>query len=283
MGSQIGYEYLLSGHDVVWIVRDTERAAAAIDRARSVAIEGGLVSSEQTREHGARQTIVTSVADVAEVPEIVVESVAEDLDTKAELLSSCARVWPEAILASNTSSIEIGRIGSAVGAPERTVGTHYWNPPLLMPLVEVISGPQTSPAVVRHVVDLLENVGKRPVQVDHDVPGFVWNRLQFALLREALWLVDSGVASPEAVDLVVRDGLARRWQLTGPFETAELGGVQTFAAIAALLFPALSSDRDAPSLATWEPRDAAALEQLERRRDAALAAALLRERESTRH
>ena len=99
---------------------------------------------------------------------------------------------------------------AACGAPERTVGTHYWNPPLLMPLVEIISGAHSTPEAVELARGAVASSGKRPVLVQRDVPGFIWNRLQHALLREARWIVDNGVATPEAVDEVVRFGNARR-------------------------------------------------------------------------
>ena len=129
------------------------------------------------------------------------------------------------MIASNTSSLSIGEIGEACGAPERTVGTHYWNPPLLMPLVEVIAGPHSRPEAVELARAAVASCGKRPVLVQRDVPGFIWNRLQHALLREALWIVDNGVATPEAVDEVVRFGNARRWEHVGPFAAAALGGI----------------------------------------------------------
>jgi 3-hydroxybutyryl-CoA dehydrogenase len=245
MGSQIGTEYARAGHRVTFLVRSRGRAGAA--------------------------PAVESADEIATAPELVVESLPEDLELKASVVRPLLARWPEAIFATNTSSLEIGALGAAAGAPERTIGTHYWNPPLLMPLVEVIAGPETAPAVVERVVALLEAIGKRPIRVRRDVPGFIWNRLQFALLREALWLLDAGVASAEDIDEVVRDGLARRLRLTGPFETAELGGLETFAQVAENLFPVLSNATDAPRLREWTPRDEAELAALARRRDAALA------------
>ena len=128
-------------------------------------------------------------------------------------------------LASNTSSLSIGRLGGWAGASKRMLGTHYWNPPLLMPLVEVVAGPETGPALIEQVMELLRELGKRPVAVERDVDGFVWNRLQLALLRRRSGSSSRKVASPEVVDEIVRDGLARRWRYTGPFATAAaLGG-----------------------------------------------------------
>ena len=118
---------------------------------------------------------------------------------------------------------------------------HYWNPPILMPLVEVVPGDETDASVVAAVCDVLAEIGKHPITVAKDVPGFVWNRLQFALLREAMWLVEKGAASPETVDLVVREGLARRWRHIGPFEAVALGGTETWSRVGANLLPELSN------------------------------------------
>mgnify|MGYP000353693737 FL=1 len=129
---------------------------------------------------------------------------------KIAVLRPVAQRYPEAVIATNTSSLSITRIGDEIGAAERTIGTHYWNPRLLMPLVEIVAGDRTRPDVVDRVREMLVGLGKDPVLVARDVPGFVWNRLQLAVMREALWLADNGVVSPSDLDTIVRDGLGRR-------------------------------------------------------------------------
>ena len=209
----------------------------------------------------------------------MVESVVEDLAEKAQALAPVVARAPQAIIATNTSSIPITEIGRAIGAPERTVGAHYWNPPLLMPLVEVIRGEETSDDVVETLTATLRGLGKRPVLVDRDVPGFAWNRLQLALLREAVWLVENGVASPAVVDEIVRDGLARRWRYTGPFQTAALGGPATFERVAANLWPVLSDADSLADLRRWLDESTATTTALRERRDKGLAADLRADRE----
>lgn len=280
MGSHIGCEYALGGHPVTWIVRSPERARDAIDDAFALAESSGVHAADAVARGRAIARTAAGPDDAQGEPALVVESVEERLETKVELLGAAAAAWPSAILASNTSSLEIGAIGRAVGAAERTIGTHYWNPPLLMPLVEVIRAEETLPAVVDAVVGALRRLGKEPVVIQHEVPGFVWNRLQFALLREALWLVENGVADPETVDRVVRSGNARRWRHLGVFETVALGGVQTFATIAAELFPVLSTASDAAGLERWVTDEPALLDELRRRRDDTLARELRAERGS---
>ena len=158
------------------------------------------------------------------------------------------------------------------------MGAHYWNPPLLMPLVEVIRGEETADDVVETLTATLRGLGKRPVLVDRDVPGFAWNRLQLALLREAVWLVENGVASPAAVDEIVRDGLARRWRYTGPFQTAALGGAATFERVAANLWPVLSDADSLSGLPRWLDESPQTTGQLRERRDKGLAADLQADR-----
>ena len=209
---------------------------------------------------------------------VIVESLPESLELKAEVLGELCARHPEAILATNTSSIAITALGEATGAAERIVGTHYWNPPLLMPLVEVVGGERTPVDLRERVAGLLRGIGKRPVILEHEVPGLLWNRLQMAVLRESLWLVQQGVATPEAIDEVMRDGLARRWRLTGPFETVGLGGAPTFDAIAENLFPVLCDAKAGSGFAAHVPTDPRLLAALRARRDEALAAELRAER-----
>ena len=217
MGAQIGCEYALAGHDVLLYARDADAARARADAGLALVEREGL--REPAVVAAARDRIgVSAVIDAAaEGADLLVESLPEDLALKTSVLRHALRAAPEAIVATNTSSLSIGAIGDAIAAPERTVGTHYLNPPLLMPTVEVIAGHTTSDVTLALVRDLLVALGKLPVVVRRDVPGFVWNRLQFALVRELAWLVENDVATPEDLDVVVRDGLARRWRTRRSF------------------------------------------------------------------
>lgn len=281
MGAQIACEYALGGHDVVVLARRPAVARERIDRGFTTAWQHGLATDDDVK--AARDGLtITGDVDAAANARIIVESVIEDLARKAAALKPVIAVAPDAIVATNTSSIPITEIGSAAGAPERTVGAHYWNPPLLMPLVEIIRGEQTTDAVVHMMVSTLTALGKRPVLVDRDVDGFVWNRLQLALLREAVWIVEHGVAVPETVDEIVRDGLARRWRYTGPFQTAALGGASTFERVAANLWPVLSNAKNLDNLRKWLDESEATTSPVRERRDAGLAEELRRERERSR-
>ena len=271
MGSQIACEYALGGHEVVVLARRPDVARERIDRGFATAREHRLATTEELAGALDRMTIGEEI-DAADGAQVVVESVVEDLVAKQEALLPVVARNPDAIVASNTSSIPITAIGAGIEAGERTVGAHYWNPPLLMPMVEIIRGDETAEAVVAELTAILRALGKRPVLVDRDVQGFAWNRLQLALLREAVWLVENGVASPATVDEIVRDGLARRWRYTGPFQTAALGGATTFERVANLLWPALSCATSLNDLRRWLDESPETTGPLRERRDSGLAA-----------
>ena len=261
MGAQIGVEYALAGHEVQLVARNEAAAHARAEAALELLETFGLADGTAARGR------LHASADLAA---LAVESLPEDLDLKVELLRVVAKASPDAILATNTSSLSVTALGAAVGAAERTVGTHYWNPPLLMPLVEVVAGERTDPAVVERVSAELIALGKRPVSC-RDVPGFMWNRIQMAILREAVWLLENDVASPEAVDAVLSDGLARRWKAVPFLSAIALGGVETWQRTARNLFPELSTQSDPPDLQRWVDPHAPGLGALARRRDLLLA------------
>ncbi len=226
--------------------RDDTKIAAALDTARcalaTLAREQLLDPSEAEAAHARLSGTTIDAADYAHAT-VVVESIAEDLAAKQSLFALLdARTAPTTLLCSNTSSLRITALAANVRHPERVIGTHYWNPPHLLPLVEVIPGEHTSAETVAAVYALLARMEKEPVQVRREVPGFIWNRLQLGLLRECLWLVSNGVATPEDIDAILERGLGRRWSLTGPFATVRLGGPHVFARIAEELFPAFAAE-----------------------------------------
>lgn len=275
MGSQIACDFALGGHRTVLLTRDPVRARATIDRHLAMARTHRLAPAERVDEAASLLEVRRGTADPE--CELAVESLPEQTELKATALRGVARTAPGAVLATNTSSLSITRLGEAVGEPERTIGAHYWNPPLLMPLVEVTAGERTAAEAVDRVVDALRPTGKIAVRVHKDVPGFIWNRLQLAVLREAVALVEGGVATAETVDIVMRLGLARRWRHTGPFETVALGGTDTFVQAARNILPALSAVTELDALGDHVSIDAASLEATAVRRDEALARELAAE------
>ena len=275
MGSQIACELAIGGHEVTAAARSRDRLSARVDDAFETAVRHGIAAGDSARS---RVAVSDANSWREERFDLVLESAPEDFDLKVSLLRAAMSASPRAILATNTSSFSISELGRAVGAGDRIVGTHFWNPPLLMPLVEVVSGEETSPQLVEQVAEIMRRLGKTPVLVQRDVPGFIWNRLQMALLREALWLVENGVATPDTIDLVVRDGVARRAHHTGPFETVALGGAHVWSAVAANLFPELSNADTPGDLGRWITIADAEARDIATRRDQALARELADER-----
>ncbi len=279
MGAQIACEYALGGWSVACFSRRPEAAEARLREALSLVERERLAGASACRSAAARVRFATPGAELGNC-ELIVESLPEDLELKAEVLGALAGLHSEALVATNTSSISVTELGGAAGVSGRIVGTHYWNPPLLMPLVEIVAGEGTPGERLDRIAAVLTELGKRPVRLNREVPGLLWNRLQAAVLRECLWLVEEGAAPPETLDEVMRDGLARRWHLTGPFETVGLGGAQVFDAIAENLFPSLSDADSGPGFGPHVPTDPERLETLRRARDEELARLLRKEREA---
>ncbi|MDQ3654302.1 MAG: 3-hydroxyacyl-CoA dehydrogenase family protein [Chloroflexota bacterium] len=281
MGAQIGVEYALGGHSVTYLARDPVQADARVRSAFDLVERLDLHPRQAIIPARERVTFVDQISELEATADLVVESIAERLDEKVAILRDLARQLPDAILASNTSSLSIATLGEGAGIPERMIGTHYWNPPLLMPLVEVITTDRVRPNIVPAVIETLTALGKRPILTKRDVPGFIWNRMQLALLREAVWLAENGVAAPETIDQAVREGLARRWRYTGPFETAALGGASTFQQIAANLWPVLSNADQLADLSRWLNEDPETLRRNREARDRGLRDDLRREQADT--
>jgi 3-hydroxybutyryl-CoA dehydrogenase len=276
MGAQIGCEYALGGHDVVLHARDVGAVRGRVEAALALVGSHELAAAETVDGARLRISYAAGAAEAGEDRELLVESLPEELELKATVLRAAILSAREgALVATNTSSLSITALGEAVGAPERTAGVHYWNPPLLMPLVEIVAGDRASTSTVTALRRLLTELGKRPVVVRRDVPGFIWNRLQFALVRECVWLVENGVASADEVDDVVQSGLARRWRHVGPLRSIALGGVETWNRAGANVVPSLSTAGSLPDLGGYAV-PAGAVDAA--RRDAGLVAELVRER-----
>ena len=159
--------------------------------------------------------------------DVVFEAAPEKLDLKRSIFSEIEKHAPEsAILASNTSVIQISKIMSGIIGRHRALGTHWWNPPHMIPLVEVVKTKWTDAAVANDMHAFLTKAGKTPVIVEKDVPGFIGNRLQHALWREAISLVENGICTAEAVDEVVKASFGRRLAVLGPLENADLVGIE---------------------------------------------------------
>lgn len=236
MGHGIAQVFARAGHTVRLF--DVDRAAldAARDRIRANLTALGLDPSTADCVHP-----TTHLADAVKGASFVIECVREDLPTKQKVFAEIEGLAsPESLLATNTSVIPIGAVTAELAFPERALGTHWWNPPYIVPLVEVIGGDRTSDRAIEDTMALLRSVGKVPVQVRRDVPGFIGNRLQHALWREAMALVEEGVCDAATIDLVVKSSFGPRLGILGPLENADLVGLDLTAAVHRYLLPHLS-------------------------------------------
>jgi 3-hydroxybutyryl-CoA dehydrogenase len=202
-------------------------------------------------ETAARVRLTTSADEALDRAELVVETIVEEAEAKRAVLARAeALASPDAILTTNTSSLPLVALADVLRKPERLAGLHWLNPPELVELVEVVGGERTAPGTLETLAGWMEQLGKAPVIVRRDVPGFVANRLQYALLREAYALVDAGVCSFADVDRTLTHGLGARWAAIGPFETMDLAGLDVHAAVAANLWPELANGTEpSPSIA----------------------------------
>jgi 3-hydroxybutyryl-CoA dehydrogenase len=242
MGHGIAQVFALAGHDVN--ITDTVLQNLDTVKARIAA---------NLRDLGDDENVVARVLPCVDLTEAVrdadyvVEAIPENLALKQKLFAELERrVRRDTILASNTSVIPITAIMQELSRRERALGTHWWNPPFLVPLVEVIETQWTSPQVVARTMELHQAAGKKPAHVKKDVPGFIGNRLQHALWREAIALVEHGICDAETVDAVIKASFGRRLAVLGPLENADLVGTDLTLAIHDTVLPAIEN-RPGPS------------------------------------
>ncbi len=238
MGHGIAQVFAVAGHDVTVTDASPETLGTVAARVAANLERVGADPSPVV----ARITTEESLEEALAGADFVVEATPEDLDLKRDLFERMSRVaGPETILATNTSVMSVGTIGELAHDRGRVVGTHFWNPPHLIPLVEVTQGELTRPATVSATMALLERAGKAPIHVKRDIPGFVGNRLQHALWREAISLVEHGVCDAESVDAVVKTSFGLRLPVLGPLENADLVGLDLTLAIHDYVLPHLDS------------------------------------------
>jgi 3-hydroxybutyryl-CoA dehydrogenase len=242
MGHGIAQVFALAGHAVTI----TDTVAASLDNAKA-RILANLKDLGDDQSAVDRVSTRAALADAVREADYVVEAVSEDLPLKQKLFAEIEKhVRPGTILASNTSVIPITNIMQGLKDRSRALGTHWWNPPYLVPLVEVIATQWTAPRAIDWTIELHKAAGKMPVHVKKDVPGFVGNRLQHALWREAISLVEHGICDAETVDTVIKASFGRRLAVLGPLENADLVGTDLTLAIHQTVLPDIES-RPGPS------------------------------------
>lgn len=234
MGCGIAQIFCAAGHPVALF--DPEKTA--LERAPAT-----IEAMFQLLRQPARLERLRCTDDLPEAvgqADFVIEAAPEKLELKRAIFAQLeSHVPAHCILATNTSAIPIAAITRELKSPERVLGAHFWNPPHLVPLVEVVQGERTDPAYIGQTMAMLEDVGMSPVYVRRDIPGFIGNRLQHALKREAIALVADGVCDAETLDLVVREGFGARLAVIGPLEQSDLVGLDLTLAIHEVLLPDL--------------------------------------------
>lgn len=237
MGHSIALVFAKAGHRVVM----SEPNPAVRDQ---ILVKIGDTLDELGCDRAAleRISVTATLATCVAEANWVIEAAPENLEIKRAIFAEAARAAPpDAILASNTSVIPISQIMVDVADRTRALGTHWWNPAYLIPLVEVVRTTEASDAAVSATLALLTDAGKKPVEIKKDIPGFVGNRLQHALWREAIALVEQGVCDARTVDDVVKSSFGARLGVLGPLENADLVGLDLTRAIHSYIFPTLNS------------------------------------------
>jgi 3-hydroxybutyryl-CoA dehydrogenase len=239
MFAKAGYNVKMYGRTQESIDRGMKGVRSALETYKA----HQLVTEAEIPEILGRVKGVTSLEEAAKDADFVIESVAEDLAVKQAMFKQLDKLCPaHTIFATNTSGLSPTAVAEAVSRKDKFVVAHFWNPPHLVPLVEVVPGKHTAQSTVDLTWALMEKIGKKPVALKREALGFIGNRLQLALLREALYIVQEGIATAEAVDATVRYSLGRRYGVTGPLESADLGGLDIFQNISGYLYKDLCND-----------------------------------------
>ena len=249
MGAGMAQVFAQAGYTVRWYNRSAaglQRGMSRIRDNQSLLIRHGALTADEADAALARLHPTEALADLSGV-HLVSESIVEDPAAKQAMFRALDGLCGgTAVFTTNTSGLSISRLADAVSQPQRFAGLHCANPAHIIPVAEIIKGEETSDATCEVLTALARRLGKRPVLVRREVPGFISNRLQFALLREALHLIETGVASAADVDAAIKHGIGLRWALFGPLEIADLGGLDVFDTIAGYLFRELNNAAEVP-------------------------------------
>lgn len=253
MGVGIALVFARAGKPVLLVDNDPQRLLVVRETASGIIDElteaGELLPAQKEAVLAALHTDTSLVALSA--CELIIEAIPERLELKHALYAELERlVSPQAMIASNTSGLPPDRLADDMTWPQRLLIAHFWHPPHFIPLVEIVPGSVTEEHYCETLQQLLQSLGLEAVRLNRAAPGFIGNRLQFALLREALHIVHSGIAGPEVVDQVMRASLGRRYGMVGPLEAADMTGLETVADICRHLLPELATGEAMMSLVT---------------------------------
>ncbi|MFT9848183.1 3-hydroxyacyl-CoA dehydrogenase family protein [Aneurinibacillus sp. REN35] len=252
MGHGIAQAYAQANIPVVlYDLEETYLAKAkqAIEANLTLQMQQEMLSEEAGKSALARIVYTTELKEAVQHADMITEAIPEVIELKWELYEKLeCMAKPEAVIASNTSTLPISKLAEKMRTPERMIITHFFNPAQLIPLVEVVRHARTAEEVVTFTMEVMQAIGKQPVLLKKEVPGFIANRLQAAVVREAFHLLEEGVAEARDIDLAVTAGPGFRWAFIGPIETADFGGLDTWKRVIDNLAPELGQSKQASDL-----------------------------------
>ncbi|MED1792288.1 3-hydroxyacyl-CoA dehydrogenase family protein [Brevibacillus nitrificans] len=252
MGHGIAQEYALAGYTVfLYDLQESFliKAKRSVENSLNLLVKEQVISEQAKQDALERIVLTTDLQTAVAKADVITEAIPEVIELKWDLFEKLEQFAKEdAIIASNTSTFSIARLIEKAKTPQRIIITHFFNPAQLVPLVEIVRHESTSEAVVSRIMELMVEIGKSPVLLKKDVPGFIANRLQAALMREAFSLLKEGVADAREIDTVMKDGIGFRWAFVGPIETADFGGLDTWKRVIDNLAPELNASQKAPEL-----------------------------------
>ncbi|MCL2489633.1 MAG: 3-hydroxyacyl-CoA dehydrogenase NAD-binding domain-containing protein [Propionibacteriaceae bacterium] len=252
MGSSIGCCAAVAGNRVLFYDSDDQARQTVLDRSAQMVADlqrYGLCSPSASSAAVDNLAVASSLPDAAADAFVVIEAIYENLEAKQAVFASLDSLVPTDVpILSNTSGLRISDIAASTAHPERTLTAHFWLPAHLVPLVEIVIGDQSSPALAEQVKELLTGWGKAPVIVKRDLPGQLANRVLQAIIREAVNIVEIGLASPEDVDTAIKMGMALRFPVWGPLEHVDAVGLDLCAAVQDTVLPEISSRQQASPL-----------------------------------
>jgi len=252
MGSGIAQSFAVSGYLVT--INDIKEellyhAQNRISENLSLLIEEGALTDREKQGALANITYSVDLEGAVRDADFIIEAIPEVIELKLNLYQQLEEIIkPDAIVASNTSTFPISQLMEKASFAERMVITHFFNPGHLVPLVEIVQHDETKPEIVKTTMDLMRKIGKSPILLKKEIAGFIANRLQTALMREAFYLLKEGVADAEDIDTAITAGPGFRWAFTGPIEIADFGGLDTWQRVFDNVSPVLDQSKEAPDL-----------------------------------
>ncbi|MGG3495781.1 3-hydroxyacyl-CoA dehydrogenase family protein [Peribacillus simplex] len=252
MGSGIAQSFAVSGYFVT--INDIKEeflyhAQNRISENLSLLIEEGVLTDEEKQAALANITYSVDLKGAVRDADFIIEAIPEVIELKLNLYEQMEEmIKPDAIVASNTSTFPISQLMGKASFADRMVITHFFNPGHLVPLVEIVQHDETKPEIVKATMDLMRKIGKSPILLKKEIAGFIANRLQTALMREAFYLLKEGVADAEDIDTAITAGPGFRWAFTGPIEIADFGGLDTWQRVFDNVSPVLDQSKEAPDM-----------------------------------